>query len=135
PLTPIWSVGGFSLTLTSISEPNVSADSMQLVGNGVLNAPGFTPTQGNWLATLNTVAGTYSWSFSSGSIPVPHTVSGVVSCPNGNTAAGIVVTVGGVGSTSTTGNGAYSIDLPDIGTFTVCIDTNTLPAGASVVGS
>ena len=59
-------------------------------------------------------------------------VSGVVSCPNGNTAAGIVLNIPGVGSTTTTGNGAFFIDLPSQGTYTICIDESTLPAGASV---
>jgi hypothetical protein len=60
-------------------------------------------------------------------------VSGVVSCPNGNSACGIVVCVSGVGSTMTSGNGAYQIQLPDTpGTYTICVETNTLPAGTTV---
>jgi hypothetical protein len=135
PAGAIWSVGGFSLTLTTISETAVEASTLSLTGVGTLTGPGFTPTQGTFVATFNTLSGTYSWSFSSGAASVPHTVSGVVSCPSGKSAAGIVLTVGGVGSTATAGNGAYSIDLPDAGTYTICLDVSTLPPGASLVGT
>jgi hypothetical protein len=62
-------------------------------------------------------------------------VSGCVACPNGASAAGITVTVQGVGSTTTSGNGAYYLELPDsAATYTICVDTTTLPAGTSVDG-
>ncbi len=62
-------------------------------------------------------------------------VSGVVSCPNGTSAAGIKVYITGVGSTTTSANGAYDIILPDTpGSYTICVDASTLPAGASVSG-
>jgi hypothetical protein len=62
-------------------------------------------------------------------------VSGVVSCPNGNSAAGITVYISGIGSTNTTGNGAYLIELPDTaGTYSVCVDPTSLPAGVTVSG-
>ncbi len=62
-------------------------------------------------------------------------VSGCVACPNGNSAAGITVTVAGVGSCTTSGNGAFTIELPDSdGTYTICVDPTTLPAGTSVDG-
>jgi hypothetical protein len=60
-------------------------------------------------------------------------VSGVVSCPNGNSAAGISVSVSGVGSTTTSGNGAFLIELPDTAaSYTICVDASTLPAGTTV---
>src|SRR5258708_2346466 len=62
-------------------------------------------------------------------------LNGVVSCPSGNSFAGIIVTINGVGSTNTSGNGAYLIDLPDSpGTYTVCVDASSLPAGVTVSG-
>ncbi len=62
-------------------------------------------------------------------------VFGVVSCPNGTTAAGIVVGINGVGSTTTDGNGAYSLDLPETATtYSICVDASSLPAGATVGG-
>lgn len=61
------------------------------------------------------------------------TVSGVVSCPSGNSAANIVVFITGVGSTTTSGNGAYLLSLPDVpATYTICVDPSSLPAGATV---
>jgi hypothetical protein len=62
-------------------------------------------------------------------------VSGVVSCPNGNSCSSITVSIQGVGSTTTTANGAYLIELPDTdGTYTICVDPSSLPAGTSVSG-
>jgi hypothetical protein len=60
-------------------------------------------------------------------------VSGVVSCPNGNTASRIVVSIAGLGSTQTDHHGAYTLELPDTpATYTICVDPSTLPAGATV---
>jgi hypothetical protein len=62
-------------------------------------------------------------------------VSGVVSCPNGTTASGIVVSISGVGSTTTDNNGAFVLELPQTAaSYTVCVDSSTLPAGATVSG-
>jgi hypothetical protein len=62
-------------------------------------------------------------------------VSGVVSCPNGNSTSGIVVSISGVGSTITSGNGAFELELPDTSaTYTICVDSSSLPSGASVSG-
>jgi hypothetical protein len=135
PAGPIWSVGGFSLTLSSITQDPLytTPASIQLSGMGTITGPGFDPAPGNWLATFNTISGTYSYSFSSGASPC--TVSGVVSCPNGNTAAGIRVFITGGGSTTTSGNGAFSLNLPQFGTFTICVDSSTLPPGASILGN
>ena len=60
-------------------------------------------------------------------------VSGVVSCPSDDTAPGIVVYITGVGSTTTDHHGAYQLELPDVSaTYTICVDTNSLPAGTTV---
>jgi hypothetical protein len=62
-------------------------------------------------------------------------VSGVVACPNGNSACGINVCINGVGCATTSGNGAYTLELPDTpATYTICVDTSTLPAGTTVSG-
>jgi hypothetical protein len=56
-----------------------------------------------------------------------------VACPNDTTAAGIVVNVAGVGSATTDGLGIAEIYVPWLGsTYTVCVDTTTLPAGATL---
>ncbi len=60
-------------------------------------------------------------------------VSGVVSCPNGNSAAGIDVFIDGVGTSPTAANGAYSIELPDTpATYTICVNDHMLPPGATL---
>jgi hypothetical protein len=62
-------------------------------------------------------------------------VSGVVSCPNGNTAAGIVVFITGVGGTTTDVNGAYVLELTNVpASYTICVDAGSLPAGTTVSG-
>src|SRR5579859_315332 len=62
-------------------------------------------------------------------------VSGVVSCPNGASAAGIIVKIDGVGSATTDAGGAYIIDLPTAAaTYTICVDASSLPAGTTVGG-
>jgi len=61
-------------------------------------------------------------------------VSGVVSCPNGNSQCGIVVCVQGVGSTTTDSDGSYFLDLPGPGTYTICVDPTSLPTGTTVSG-
>ena len=55
-----------------------------------------------------------------------------VACPNDRAAAGVKVTVAGVGSVTTDSLGVATIDVPDFGTYTVSVDTSTLPAGATL---
>jgi hypothetical protein len=55
-----------------------------------------------------------------------------VACPNDRAAAGVKVTVAGVGSTTTDSLGIATIDVPDFGTYTVSVDPSTLPAGATL---
>ena len=55
-----------------------------------------------------------------------------VACPNDRAAAGVKVTVAGVGSVTTDSLGIATIDVPDFGTYTVSVDPATLPAGATL---
>ncbi len=63
------------------------------------------------------------------------TISGVVSCPNGTSAAGIevyVISEGNViGLTATTADGAYLLEFPNLapGTYEVCVLEASLPGG------
>src|SRR5262249_21725385 len=60
-------------------------------------------------------------------------VAGVVSCPNGLSATNILVFVPGIGSSFTDGSGFFFIALPtQDATYSVCVDTNTLPPGATI---
>ncbi len=56
-----------------------------------------------------------------------------VACPGNTTASGIRVSIEGVGEAVTDGLGMVEIEVPYIGsTYTVCVDTTTLPAGATL---
>ena len=55
-----------------------------------------------------------------------------VACPNDRAAAGVKVTVDGVGTVTTDSLGIATIDVPDFGTYTVSVDPSTLPAGATL---
>jgi hypothetical protein len=79
PAGNIWSVGGFSLALTSLVEFANSANALVLNGTGLISStnPAYTPTPGDWVATFNRAGGgpnaTFSFSASSGTnAPVPE---------------------------------------------------------------
>ncbi|HXJ73742.1 MAG TPA: hypothetical protein VNM37_12840 [Candidatus Dormibacteraeota bacterium] len=55
-----------------------------------------------------------------------------VACPNDKTASGIKICVTGVGCVETDNLGTAVIDVGGFGTFTVCVDTTTLPPGATL---
>lgn len=60
-------------------------------------------------------------------------VEGVVSCPNGATAAGIKVYIIGGGAVYTDAQGVYQLAAPaSSGQFSICVDTTTLPAGFTI---
>ena len=67
PVEPIWSIAGFSLTLTSIEElPGNVPTSLALSGNGIITGPGWTtPTLGSWVATFNRAGSNFTFSSSS----------------------------------------------------------------------
>lgn len=65
------------------------------------------------------------------------TIFGHVACPGGGSQAGITVNITGVdvtftGSGATDSSGAYSVSLPSLGHYNVCVDTATLPANATL---
>jgi hypothetical protein len=55
-----------------------------------------------------------------------------VACPNDNAATGVKVCVQGVGCAITDGLGIAEIEVPYFNTWTVCVDTTTLPAGSTL---
>jgi hypothetical protein len=56
-----------------------------------------------------------------------------VACPNDHTASGIKVCITGIGCAVTDSLGIASIFVPPcLGTYTICVDTSTLPVGATV---
>lgn len=55
-----------------------------------------------------------------------------LACDNDRAACGVQVCVSGVGCATTDGLGIASIPIPNIGTYTVCVNPATLPPGATL---
>ena len=55
-----------------------------------------------------------------------------VACPNDRSASGIEVSIVGGASAVTDDLGIANLKVPDFGTYTVCVNESTLPAGATV---
>lgn len=74
PVTPIWSIAGFSLTLTSIEElPGNVPTSLGLTGTGWVSGPeGTSPSPGTWVATFNREGVNYTFSSSTTANNVPE---------------------------------------------------------------
>ena len=65
PADPLWAVGQFSFTLSTIAIGPVSPISLTLSGVGTIHStiPGLSDTLGTWTATFNNTAGVvFSWS-------------------------------------------------------------------------
>jgi hypothetical protein len=78
PAGPLFSVGGFSLTATTLVESSFDSTTVTLKGSGVFAGPGFDPTPGIFIATFNTLGGTASFSFSSVATPTPGGCTGQI---------------------------------------------------------
>jgi hypothetical protein len=76
PAAAIWTVGSYSFTLSTMTEPVDQPDFLVLTGAGILSdgVPADDNT-GVWIATFTTVGGTYSWNSSFNSIAVPEPLS------------------------------------------------------------
>ncbi|MBI1178314.1 hypothetical protein GC207_12835 [bacterium] len=74
---PLWSVGGFSFTLSSLAIENQTATALTLSGVGKISKSGFDDTDGSWVATFNSNGmsrkgtATFSWSSTSVADNVP----------------------------------------------------------------
>jgi hypothetical protein len=55
-----------------------------------------------------------------------------VTCPNDTAASGVEVCIDGVGCNTTDGLGIATIHVPSFDNYTICINPNTLPAGANL---
>lgn len=69
PVTPLWSLGGFTFVLESISGGYNGVDAINLTGTGTMSSTGFDDTPYTWSFTSQ---GTGGLSFSSGQQPVPE---------------------------------------------------------------
>ena len=83
PLTPFFTVPGFSFSLNTISRTFANANSLVLDGTGIFNnTAGTDPTPGSYTSSFNTVNGTFSYSASVG-VPTPQV-------PDGGPAVGLL---------------------------------------------
>lgn len=65
PLTltnPLWSVGGFSFALETLSVDFQNAMFLNLSGSGTVSGAGFDPTPGNWALSVQGVSMEFSFS-------------------------------------------------------------------------
>jgi hypothetical protein len=70
PLSPLWTVGGFTFNLLTLTQQaGTTPSSLTLTGTGTIVGNSFDPTSGNWIATFNSGGGTFSWSSSTSSVP------------------------------------------------------------------
>lgn len=72
PVTPLWSIGGFSFDLLSVTILEQSASTLILQGTGAVYGNGFDSSDGSWVLTANSSGSTFSWSASTA---VPETMT------------------------------------------------------------
>lgn len=79
PLSPnpvtVWSVDGFSFSMTSVANIFQNSTFLLLSGTGTVSKSGFETTAGTWDFSGQTSGNTFSWSSSSAAaVPVPAAV-------------------------------------------------------------
>ena len=80
PLSPnpvdVWSVGGFTFSMDSVSIDTQDATALVLTGSGTISGAGFDDTSGTWAFSGQTASNiTFSWSSSNNTIvPIPSAV-------------------------------------------------------------
>lgn len=76
PVAPLWSVGGFSFDMDTVTVVTQNATELTLKGTGILNAAGFDTTIGAWVFTSqdSNGVGTTQLSWSSNQVPEPSTM-------------------------------------------------------------
>ena len=69
PAGAIWSVGGFSLTLSSLAETFNNANTLSLQGYGTISGAGFDDTAGEWVASFTKSGSSFTFSANSSAMP------------------------------------------------------------------
>lgn len=70
PVLALWSIGIYSFDAYSLVQSAQTSSTLTLTGTGVIhNGTPAEDTAGQWIATFNTLSGTFSWSASSGTVP------------------------------------------------------------------
>ncbi len=71
PVDPLWSIGGFTFALESITVDFQNENFLLLSGTGLLSAAGFDDTSGFWNLSGNSAGALFNFSAGSTAIPVP----------------------------------------------------------------
>lgn len=70
PVISLWSIGIFSFNALTLIQSDQTATTLTLRGTGlILDGNAADTVNGQWLATFNTLTGTFSYSASAGSVP------------------------------------------------------------------
>jgi len=72
PVTPLWTGGGFSFSLQSLTIVAQSSSLLNLTGGGLISAAGFNDTAGLWSFSADTVTRASSFTWSSTTLAVPE---------------------------------------------------------------
>ena len=73
-ITPLWTAGGFSFDLTSITLNVQTASTINLSGSGIMHSTdvGLDDTASTWVFTANTIDNSFTFSSSNGTVAVPE---------------------------------------------------------------
>jgi hypothetical protein len=73
-VAPLWSIGGFSFDLTSLTIVEQTSGTLILAGAGSVYGNNFDTSDGSWKLTANSLGTTFSWS-ASASAPEPASLA------------------------------------------------------------
>lgn len=74
PVSPLWSIGGFSFDLESIKVNFQNSFFLILTGRGTLTGAGFDDTKGAWSLTANANGTLFNFSSGTTAVPEPGTL-------------------------------------------------------------
>ena len=71
PIMELWSIGGFTFDLNSLTILDQAVGVIGLAGNGVIKAAGFDDTDGIWTFSSNSAGSNFTFSASTAAAPEP----------------------------------------------------------------
>jgi hypothetical protein len=76
PINDLWSVGTFTMDVTTVNVDFISSSSIILSGSGNISSTDVSldDTAGTWLFSANTLGANFTWSSSSTLVPIPPDV-------------------------------------------------------------
>lgn len=72
PVSPLWSISGFSFVLESVTIELQTNKFLVLSGSGYITGAGFEDTAGEWNLTANTLSALFNFSSGTASVEVPE---------------------------------------------------------------